>query len=248
VRGLLFEGLVVSARRGRRRPWVAMVSFGLHAAAFALVVVVPILLSSNAPVIARATPIVEWPEAPRVTLAPEPPPARTTRAQHAATAAPAPAPAAEQSVQVPTDIPDHLPPDNTQFVDPSARMVIGDGCLGCPPAPDGTPVGSGDAASASDGGGRPVIVGGDIQAPRKLTNTAPVYPPLALQARISGMVIVECIIDPRGHVTSARVLRGHPLLDAAAVHAVEQWTYEPTRLNGIPVAVQMTVTVRFQAK
>ena len=91
-------------------------------------------------------------------------------------------------------------------------------------------------------------MGGDIQPPRKVKHVAPVYPELAIRTRLSGMVIVECVIDTGGRVTSARVLRGHPLLDAAAVAAVEQWGYEPTRLNGVPVAVQMTVTVRFQVK
>lgn len=43
-----------------------------------------------------------------------------------------------------------------------------------------------------------------------------------------------------------RVLRGIPLLDEAAVEAVRQWVYEPTRLNGVPVPVLMTVTVNFR--
>ena len=35
------------------------------------------------------------------------------------------------------------------------------------------------------------------------------------------------------------------LLDAAAVDAVRQWLYEPTVLNGMPVAVVITVVVNF---
>ena len=40
--------------------------------------------------------------------------------------------------------------------------------------------------------------------------------------------------------------RGRPLLDAAAVEAVRQWVYTPTRLNGVSVPVVLTVTVQFQ--
>jgi periplasmic protein TonB len=41
------------------------------------------------------------------------------------------------------------------------------------------------------------------------------------------------------------VLRGNPLLDNAAVDAVRQWRFTPTRLNGQAVPVVMTVTVSF---
>ena len=46
--------------------------------------------------------------------------------------------------------------------------------------------------------------------------------------------------------TDLNVLRGIPLLDAAAIEAVKQWIYTPTLLNGVPVPVIMTVTVNFK--
>ena len=42
-----------------------------------------------------------------------------------------------------------------------------------------------------------------------------------------------------------RVISGHPLLAPAAVDAVGRWRYSPTRLNGQPVSVLLTVTLRF---
>jgi protein TonB len=41
------------------------------------------------------------------------------------------------------------------------------------------------------------------------------------------------------------VLRSIPLLDAAAIKAVQGWRYTPTTLNGVPVPVLMTITVQF---
>jgi protein TonB len=92
----------------------------------------------------------------------------------------------------------------------------------------------------------PVRVGGQIKAPSKLNNVAPVYPPMAKQARVEGTVILEATISPQGRVMDVKVLRGIPLLDNAAIDAVRQWHYSPTRLNGTPVPVVMTVTVNFR--
>jgi outer membrane biosynthesis protein TonB len=35
------------------------------------------------------------------------------------------------------------------------------------------------------------------------------------------------------------------MLRQAAVDAVRRWKYEPSKLNGEPISVEMTVTVRF---
>lgn len=91
----------------------------------------------------------------------------------------------------------------------------------------------------------PVRVGGPIRAPIKLRDVKPVYPPLAQESRVQGIVILEVTIDGTGAVSDAKVLRGVPLLDDAALEAVRQWQYSPTLLNGVPVPVIMTVTVTF---
>jgi TonB family protein len=92
----------------------------------------------------------------------------------------------------------------------------------------------------------PLRVGGEIREPRKTRNVNPVYPRDAVQARVQGVVILECTISPQGKVVSVKTLRSAPLLDAAAVEAVRQWEYTPTLLNGVPVPVVMTVTVNFK--
>lgn len=91
-----------------------------------------------------------------------------------------------------------------------------------------------------------VRVGGQIKEPKKLKSVLPVYPAIAKQARVQGIVILECTIGPDGRVVEVRVLRGIPLLDHAAIDAVKQWIYTPTLLNGVPVPVIMTVTVNFR--
>jgi protein TonB len=88
-------------------------------------------------------------------------------------------------------------------------------------------------------------VGGRIQAPRKIKDVKPAYPPIAEAARVQGIVILEATIGADGRVTDARVIRSIPLLDAAALDAVRQWEFTPTLLNGDPTPIVMTVTVNF---
>lgn len=91
----------------------------------------------------------------------------------------------------------------------------------------------------------PVRVGGRVQPPRLVRNIQPIYPPLAKQTRTQGTVVLDCIIDTQGNVTQVKLVSGHPLLVEAALDAVRQWKYQPTLLNGQPVAVEMQVTVNF---
>jgi TonB family protein len=90
-----------------------------------------------------------------------------------------------------------------------------------------------------------VRVGGDIKAPTKIKNVAPVYPQIAKNAGTQGVVIIEAKIDPSGIVADGRILRSVPSLDVAALDAVMQWKFTPTLLNGVPVPVIMTVTTNF---
>jgi protein TonB len=92
----------------------------------------------------------------------------------------------------------------------------------------------------------PVRLHSGIKPPDKVVNVAPAYPELAQRVRLEGLVILEAVIDVSGNVTSTRVLRGHPLLDQAAVDAVQQWKFKPATLNGEVIPVVMTVTVHFK--
>ena len=93
---------------------------------------------------------------------------------------------------------------------------------------------------------RIVRVGSNIKAPRQIFSVQPEYPVLARQTHLSGTVVVNAVIDEHGNVVGARAVSGHPLLIPAALKAVLQWKYEPTLLNGTPVAVEMELTVHFQ--
>jgi TonB family protein len=91
-----------------------------------------------------------------------------------------------------------------------------------------------------------VRVGGAVRNPVKTKDVAPVYPAVAKSARVGGTVQVELTIDPDGKVADAQVVKSVPLLDQAALDAVKQWEYAPTRVKGVSVPVIINVTINFQ--
>jgi TonB family protein len=101
------------------------------------------------------------------------------------------------------------------------------------------------APAIAGAGSTAVRVGGDVREPRKIVNVNPVYPKAARDAQVSGVVIMEVLINETGEVVDARILRSIPMLDDAALNAVRQWRYEPTLVNGVPTPVRMTITTNF---
>ena len=88
--------------------------------------------------------------------------------------------------------------------------------------------------------------GGDVIAAQALHQPPPVYPPLAMMARIQGTVVLQAIIGTDGTVKDLKVLSGHPLLVRAALDAVKTWRYQPTLLDSEPVDVLTEVDVNFK--
>jgi TonB family protein len=106
---------------------------------------------------------------------------------------------------------------------------------------------AGGVVAPREAGSNPqtIRVGGNVQSANLISKVNPVYPPLAKQARIQGVVHLTTTIGADGAVQNIEVMSGHPLLVPAAVEAVKQWVYKPTLLNGAPVAVITQVDVNF---
>ena len=102
-----------------------------------------------------------------------------------------------------------------------------------------------DAAARARARIAPVRIGGQIKPPTKIKDVKPVYPAIAQSARVAGAVTIEATIGFDGKVVDAKVVHSIPLLDQAALDAVRQWEYSPTLLNGVPVSVLVTVTIKF---
>jgi protein TonB len=107
----------------------------------------------------------------------------------------------------------------------------------------GAGVGEGRAGIAAAPG--PYRVGQGIAPPQKIKHVAPIYPAGALSSRALGTVLIEAVVGVDGKVHDAKVVHSIPSLDQAALDAVRQWEFTPSRMNGVAVAVIITVLVQF---
>jgi periplasmic protein TonB len=93
-----------------------------------------------------------------------------------------------------------------------------------------------------------IQVGGEVEAALLVHQVIPLYPVLAMNARLEGTVRMSAIIAVDGRVKNLRVISGNPLLVEAAQDAVKKWVYRPTYLNGVPAEVITEINVQFHLR
>ena len=226
-----------ATRDPSRQGWSFAGSLALQAAGTAVLLLVPLLNTYEIDLgaWARNTVRIAVP-APPAPPAPAPPPTQAPPARYSSTFA------------APTAIPDRVAVLDDAGLD-LAPLGAGaapsgmEGGLGRP----GVPGVLGMEGLASDGPPLPppVRVGGRVQNARMVHREMPVYPPEAVEQYVSGTVKLEAIIGIDGNVRDVRLISGHPMLVRAAMEAVAQWRYRPTRLNGRVVEVVTLVDVNF---
>lgn len=117
--------------------------------------------------------------------------------------------------------------------------------------PEGSPLGnrSADGPARPEGTSRAterVKISGGVMNALLVHRVQPEYPETARMIHLSGTVQLRAVIGTDGAVRDIQVLSGNILLVHAAVAAVQQWRYQPTRLSGEPVEVETLITVQFQ--
>lgn len=120
---------------------------------------------------------------------------------------------------------------------------IGSGSGGGVGAGHGTGIGAG---SGGGFGGGVYKVGAGISAPTAISAPDPDYTEEARRAKKQGTCVLWLIVDSAGHPRDIRVIRGLGFgLDERAIHAVQQWRFQPALKDGRPVDVQISVQVEF---
>ena len=238
----MFETAVVRSRAADRRFGFLTLSLAAHTAVIAAVIAASVASTRLPQESPRQMMRVYF--APPVTL----PPALGTPAPPRA-AAPHAAMAHAPAVQTaPAAIPDAIPTVAATTGTPSIAPATGSGET--EGVPWGTPGGVGSQAPPAPDAAGPLVAGlAGVKAPVVIHRVEPLYPQIALRNRMSGSVVLQCIIDKTGHIRDVRVVNSSfAAFEQPAIDAVQQWLFAPGTLNGQTVDTIFELTVKFQVK
>ena len=226
---------------GSQATYTVPLSILTHAAVVVILVIVPIIATDDKLQVPSSITAIVVPPA-----MPEPPPPPMARPVTSA-----PPSAIPDRTYAPSRVPESIAEDTGPPAPPGIPVIgvatgeTGSGGIGGLPGAGGISIPGVPPAPAPNGPFRP---GGKVKYPEKVRDVRPVYPQIAISGGVEGRVIIEAIITVDGKVKDARILRSIPLLDRAALEAVNQWVFSPTLLNGVPVPIIITVSVDFKLR
>lgn len=84
------------------------------------------------------------------------------------------------------------------------------------------------------------------EPPVAVRTVAPDYPEEMRRSGISGVVMVNCVIDEKGNVTEPSVEKSTaPAFEAPAIAALKRWKFKPAKQDGVVVAIKVCIPVKF---
>ncbi len=82
--------------------------------------------------------------------------------------------------------------------------------------------------------------------PQAKKRVRPIYPREMLRANVSGEVVVDYVVDEKGNVSEAKVVRSsHREFEDSAVECVLKWKFHPALEDGKPVKTRMRIPITF---
>lgn len=117
----------------------------------------------------------------------------------------------------------------------------------------GPGVGPGDGDGLGPGqergtGGKIYRPGSDVTLPSAIYRAQPHYTNAAIRARIEGVVLVECVVEPSGLCSRLRLVKSLDStfgLDEQALRAATEWRFRPGTRLGEPVPIVVTIELGF---
>ena len=91
--------------------------------------------------------------------------------------------------------------------------------------------------------------GNGVSLPRLVTEVRPQYTSDAMKRRVTGAVLLQCVVDRAGVPTNLEVVESlDEDLDRASLDALKQWRFEPGKKDGEAVLVLIEVKMAFTMK
>ncbi len=102
------------------------------------------------------------------------------------------------------------------------------------------------ALAKSTGGAKPsMLTQSDLEPVTVIKRVAPVYPIIAKQRRMSGILVVQAQVGKDGKVSNLQLISGPPIFRDAAFDAIKQWQFKPATLNGQPIDQATQIRLQF---
>lgn len=87
------------------------------------------------------------------------------------------------------------------------------------------------------------------EPPTRVVFTPPVYPEIARKAGVEGTVVLHVLVDKEGNIRNVRVIKGLGAgLDEAAIESAKNSKWTPAIQNHRPVAVWVSLPIRFKLR
>jgi protein TonB len=99
-------------------------------------------------------------------------------------------------------------------------------------------------------GGEDPFGGGMDSPPTPVNRLPPQYPSALLKKGIGGKVVVSCVVDESGNLSSSRIKQssGQPELDKAALAAVARWKFKPATRGGKKIKATCNIPFTFEVR
>ena len=92
----------------------------------------------------------------------------------------------------------------------------------------------------------PMRADGKIEPPVPVRTVAPEYPSEMRRDGMTGLVMVNCLIDEHGNVAETTVEKAsNDAFSNPAITAVKKWKFKPAQRDGASVPIHVTIPIKF---
>lgn len=218
--------------------WTTPLSFLVQALVIVVLILIPLIMTEGLPTRLLMAAVMAPPPPP------PPPPPPAPKIEHVQRVSEI----VNGELRTPSKIPKKVQMIQEDEAPPPSSGVVGGVVGGVPGGSAGGVIGGLVASTAPPpkvATPQKLRISSGVADGNKLSGTDPVYPQMAKIAHVQGDVVLQALISKQGTIENLRAVSGHPILIQAAMDAVRQWRYKPWVLNGEPVEVETTITVKF---